>query len=329
MRGKSLTNQNQVQQTRTAFLFAGQGAQFTGMGEDIYRNYQTARDVFDHVSELADFDIRDFCFHAAPEQQKNTALVQPAIFTMSMATAAVLDENGNNPQAAAGLSLGEYAALCQARVFSITDGVSILRQRGQIMADALPEGVSGMYAVMMLDADRIQAACTQASLAVPGTAEIANYNCPGQIVISGNRETVDEAARLCLEAGAKRAVPLAVSGAFHTSLLKEAGEKLAAVLSAYTFSDPVIPVYRNLTGTPDCADTRDSLRQQISSSVRFEQTIRNMMDDGITRFIEIGPGKTLSGFVKKTVRAVSKEKETGDIQISSCQNAAELENLLK
>lgn len=314
-----------TENNKTAFLFAGQGAQFTGMGSDLYEQSAAARNVFDTLNDAADFDLKSFCFEADDQTQKNTQQLQPAIFAVSLAAAAALKEAGIEPQAAAGLSLGEYGALCEAGVFSPEDGMRILARRGQIMAEALPVGMSGMAAVLMLDEEKIAQACSEASDL--GIAEIANYNCPGQIVISGEKEAVAKAGEICKSLGAKRVIALPVAGAFHTLLLKDAGRRLSDVLDQFELSEASVPVYRNLTGTPDCADTKDSLSRQISSSVRFTQTIENMIADGVRTFIEIGPGSTLTGFVKKTASALKKKGFDEKITAVSIQNADDLKKI--
>lgn len=280
---------------KTAFLFAGQGAQTPGMGKEIYETDPLAKAVFDSV-EL-DVDIKDLCFQGPKEKLDDTQYAQPAIFVTSMALAKVLHEYGIQADVVAGLSLGEYAALCYAKAFSISDGAKIVRERGKIMANALPAGTSSMYAILMLDEASILEACEEVKSI--GVCEIANYNCPGQIVITGEKAAVDKAKDLCIEKGARRAVPLAVSGAFHSSLLNDAAIKLHDVLSNYDLKKPSIPVYHNISGNIENQPLIDILSKQIAHSVYFEQTIANMLGDGVDTFIEVGPGKTISGFVKK------------------------------
>ena len=238
-----------------------------------------------------------YAFRVLKKKLDDTQYAQPAIFVTSMALAKVLHEYGIQADVVAGLSLGEYAALCYAKAFSISDGAKIVRERGKIMANALPAGTSSMYAILMLDEVSILEACEEVKSI--GVCEIANYNCPGQIVITGEKAAVDKAKDLCIEKGARRAVPLAVSGAFHSSLLNDAAIKLHDVLSNYDLKKPSIPVYHNISGNIEDQPLIDILSKQIAHSVYFEQTIANMLGDGVDTFIEVGPGKTISGFVKK------------------------------
>lgn len=280
---------------KIAFLFAGQGAQYPKMGKQLYEVFPQAKAVFDEISTVV--DVKQLCFHTNKEELQDTRNAQPAIFAHSMAVASILSSYGIKADVCAGLSLGEYSALCYANSFSIKDGASILCQRAQLMAQSLQKDMTAMYAVLMLEEQKVLQACKEVSQF--GICEIANYNCPGQIVITGEKQAVEAGAKRCLELGARRVLPLAVSGAFHSSLLKPQADALAKVLMKYEIKAPNIPVYHNLTGT--CAQDNfiDILSKQLCSSVQFEKTILNMLDDGIDTFIEIGPGKTLSGFVKK------------------------------
>lgn len=283
---------------KTAFLFSGQGAQYPGMGKELYETYDAAKQVFDAVS--LDFDVKKLCFEGPAEQLNDTQYAQACIFVTSMAAAAVLKEKGITPDVCAGLSLGEYSALCYGGSFDVATGAAIVRERGKLMANALPAGTSAMSAVMMLDKEAILEACHE--VAEIGVCEIANYNCPGQIVITGEKDAVAAAGEKCLAKGARRVIPLQVSGAFHSSLLREAGKELAKVLSGYELKASSIPVYNNISGTIEQGSLIDILSKQISSSVYFEQTIMNMLEDGVTTFIEVGPGKAVSGFVKKCTK---------------------------
>lgn len=280
---------------KTAFLYAGQGAQTPGMGKEIYEQDILAKAVFDSVN--LDFDLKSLCFNGPKEMLDDTQYAQPAIFVTSMALAKMLNEYGVNADVCAGLSLGEYSALCYANAFSIADGAAIVRERGKIMANALPAGTSSMYAILMLEEAKIKEACEEVKEL--GICEIANYNCPGQIVITGEKAAVDKAKDLCLEKGARRAIELAVSGAFHSSLLQDAASLLRSVLQQYHLKQPEVSVYHNISGQIEDQPLIDILSKQISHSVYFEQTIANMLKDGVDTFIEVGPGKTISGFVKK------------------------------
>lgn len=303
---------------KTAFLFSGQGAQYPGMGKELYETYEAAREVFDAVS--LDFDVKKLCFEGPAEQLNDTQYAQACIFVTSMAAAAVLKEQGITPDVCAGLSLGEYSALCYGGSFSVKDGAAIVRERGKLMANALPAGTSAMSAVMMLDEKAILEACEEVKNI--GVCEIANYNCPGQIVITGDKAAVEAAGELCKEKGARRVIPLQVSGAFHSSLLTEAGEQLREVLSRYELNKSALPVYNNISGTIETGSLEDILSKQISHSVYFEQTIKNMLADGVTTFIEVGPGKAVSGFVKKCTKGM-------DIIIAHVEDTASLQDCIK
>lgn len=290
---------------KTAFLFAGQGAQTPGMGKDFYEHNTAARQLMDSLT--CGFDIRQIAYEGPAETLNNTAYCQPCIVAVSCSICKALEDAGIVPDMVAGLSLGEYSALAAAGAMTPQTAVSIVEERGKIMANALPAGTTGMAAVLNLDRDAILAVCD--SVTHDGQVlEIANYNCPGQIVITGHKEALAEAEPLLLEKGARRVVPLIVSGAFHSSLLNEASKQLNKVLEQSPLCAPDIPVYHNLTGCDEHVRTKQELvellTKQISHSVRMEETIRNMIEDGADTFVEIGPGKTLSGFVRKISRDV-------------------------
>lgn len=283
---------------KTAFLFSGQGAQYIGMGKQFYDQYDCVKAIYDNIK--LDFNVKQVCFEGPKEQLDDTAYAQSCIFVTSMAIVAVLKEAGIKADVCAGLSLGEYSALCYSDSISVQDGASIVRERGKLMAHALPANTSAMAAILMLDKDAILEACKEVSAI--GVCEIANYNCPGQIVITGNKEAVEKACDICLTKGARKAIPLQVSGAFHSSLLNEASIQLHDVLAQYSILSPSIPVYHNVSGTTETDPIIDLLSKQIAHSVYFEQTIMNMLEDGVTTFIEVGPGKAISGFVKKCAK---------------------------
>ena len=285
---------------KIGFLFAGQGSQHPGMGKDFYEQYDAARRLYDSID--IDIPVKELCFNGTQEQLNDTAVAQPCILATSSAIAAVLSEKGIHADVAAGLSLGEYSALAYAGVFAPQEGAKLVRQRGKIMAAALPEGTSGMAAVLNTEESVIAEVC--AEVKEIGVCEIANYNCQGQIVISGQKEAVAAASEKLKVRGARRVIPLQVSGAFHTSLLNEASVQLREVLDTYAFGEEEIPVINNVSGKVETRDLREVLQEQICHSVHFTQSLQAMIDMGVELFIEIGPGHALSGFVRKTTKEV-------------------------
>ena len=287
--------------SRIAFIFPGQGAQTAGMGKDFYEQTETARGVFDEATRLLGFSVPELCFE--PNDRLDiTEYTQAAMVTTSIAMMKVfMERTGIRPDVAAGLSLGEYCALAAAGVMSEADAITTVRQRGILMQEAVPAGVGAMAAVLAMDAAAIETV-----IAPIEGVQIANYNCPGQIVISGLKEAVETAGEKLKEAGAKRVIPLNVSGPFHSRMLTEAGRKLGEVLEKTEVHTPRIPYVANVTAqyVTDAAQVKPLLEQQVYSSVRWQQSVETMLADGVDTFIEIGPGKTLSGFVKKISRDV-------------------------
>ena len=285
--------------SKIAFIFPGQGAQKAGMGKVFYEETSTGREVFDRASELLGFSMPELCF-AENDRLDITEYTQAAMVTTSIAMMKVLmEETGIRPDVAAGLSLGEYCALYAAGVMSADDAITTVRQRGILMQEAVPVGVGAMAAVLAMAAEKIEEVLKD----IPDVW-IANYNCPGQIVISGKKEAVELACEKLKEAGAKRTVMLNVSGPFHSGMLAEAGEKLGEFLENVEISDPQIPYVANVTASyvTDKAEVKSLLARQVSSSVRWEQSVRAMLADGVDTFVEIGPGKTLAGFMRKITR---------------------------
>ncbi len=287
--------------SKIAFIFPGQGAQKAGMGKDFYEETKTGKEVFDTASELLGFSMPELCF-TENDRLDITEYTQAALVTTSIAMMKVLMERtGIRPDVSAGLSLGEYCALVAAGVMSEADAITTVRQRGILMQGEVPVGVGAMAAILALDASKIEEV-----LGGMEGVEIANYNCPGQIVISGLKEAVEEASVKLKEAGAKRTVMLNVSGPFHSSLLKGAGEKLGEVLEKVEVHTPAIPYVANVTAqyVTKAEDVKPLLKEQVSSSVRWQQSVETMLADGVDTFIEIGPGKTLSAFIKKITKDV-------------------------
>ena len=286
--------------SKIAFIFPGQGAQACGMGQDFYEQTETGKRIFDKATELMGFSMPQLCFEEN-DRLDITEYTQAAMVTASIAMMRVLEENGIKPDVAAGLSLGEYCALAAAGVMSDEDAIRTVRQRGILMQEAVPVGEGAMAAILALDASAIEE--------VTGAMEgvwIANYNCPGQIVISGEKAAVEDACEKLKAAGAKRAVMLNVSGPFHSGMLAAAGEKLGQVLSQVEIHEPQIPYVANVTAqyVKNAGEVKELLTRQVSSSVRWQQSVEAMIADGVDTFIEIGPGKTLAGFMRKISRDV-------------------------
>ncbi|PNV60360.1 [acyl-carrier-protein] S-malonyltransferase [Clostridium sp. chh4-2] len=304
--------------SKIAFIFPGQGAQICGMGKDFYEQTEIGKQVFDKASELLGFSMPELCFEEN-DRLDITEYTQAAMVTASIAMMKVFTEKtGIEPDVAAGLSLGEYCAMVAAGVMSEEDAITTVRQRGILMQEAVPVGVGAMAAVLAMDADKIEEVIAD----IEGV-QIANYNCPGQIVISGLKEAVETACEKLKEAGAKRTIMLKVSGPFHSKMLTGAGEKLGKVLEGVEVHTPVIPYVANVTASyvTDASEVKPLLEKQVSSSVRWQQSVETMLKDGVDTFIEIGPGKTLAGFMKKidrTVKVINIEK------LEDIENAAVL-----
>ena len=281
---------------KIAFLFAGQGAQAVGMGKDFYDNYEIAKSIYDEFP-----NVRDLCFNGPADLLNQTKFAQPAMLLTSYVIAKVLEAHNILPEYACGLSLGEYSALAFANAWKLDDALKIITCRGDIMQNALPVGTTKMAAVIGLDRNIILDTIKD----IPGVCEIANYNCPGQIVITGDNNAIDLAMPKLKEAGARRVLPLNVSGAFHSSLLNAASKELRKVLNKYNHNNPRFKIIYNVSGHEENDELNDLLERQICNSVYFEDSLKYLNDQGVDTYIEIGPGQTLTSFVKKTLTDVN------------------------
>lgn len=307
--------------SRIAFIYPGQGAQKVGMGQDFYAKEPSAEKIFDQASEDLAMDMKALCFEEN-EQINQTEYTQVALVTTCLAMTAALVERGLQPDMTAGLSLGEYCAIAVAGGITVEDAIATVRKRGIFMQNAVPLGEGAMSAVLGLESNAIEAVLSE----IEG-ASIANYNCPGQIVITGKINAIEQAEKKLFEAGAKRVLRLNVSGPFHSEMLQEAGKKLEKELETITFATLHIPYVTNVTAesVTDMEQIKALLVTQISSSVRWEQSMRNMIAEGVDTFVEIGPGKTLAGFMKKIDKSVAvynvQKVEDMDAVIQNMKNA--------
>ena len=283
-----------------AFVFPGQGAQFVGMGKDLYDNVPLAKELFDRANEILGFPITDIMFAGTDEQLKQTKVTQPAIFLHSVILARSLGD-AFKPDMAAGHSLGEFSALVAAGALGFEDGLKLVSKRAMAMQKACEQNPSTMAAIIALPDEKVEEICAS----VDGVVVPANYNCPGQLVISGTNEAIDEACAKLTAAGAKRALKLNVGGAFHSPLMEPARVELEAAIAAAPFAKPVCPVYQNVDAKPhtDPAEIRANLIAQLTSPVRWTQIVQNMLADGATSFTELGPGSVLQGLIKKVDRS--------------------------
>lgn len=305
---------------KIAFIYPGQGAQYVGMGKELYAKYPKVRELFEKAGDILGRDIMDLCFNGPGEELLKTENTQPAILLVSMAATTALEEHGYRPHIVGGLSLGEYSALVAAESLSLEDALPLVQKRGKFMQEAVPLGLGVMAAIIGLPPEKVEECCSLARDL--GIVNPANYNCPGQIVISGHREAVEKACSLAKDMGARRALNLPVSAPFHSPLLEPAGIRLKEELEKIRIAKPKIPIVANVTAAVEGDPEKivKNLILQVSSPVRWEESIRYMMGEGVKTFIELGPGKALNGFLRRISR---------DIRGYNVEDAESLEKTLE
>ena len=306
---------------KTAFVFPGQGSHKVGMLQDLYNEYPIVKQRFEEADQALGYSISQLCFEGPDTELVKTANTQPAILTASVACYEILKEKGFTPDIVGGHSLGEYSAMVAAGVIDFKDAVYLVHKRGEFMQDAVPLGEGAMAAIINLDRDTVVALCDKITEEV-GSVQAVNFNCPGQIIISGKTEAVEKACEAMKEAGAKRALPLPVSGPFHSRLMEPAAARLKEEMDKIEFHDAQIPVVTNVTGKilTKAQDIKDSLLVQVASPVLWEDCVAEMVNFGAQAFVEVGPGKVLTGFTKK----INKE-----MQLANVEDLASLDKCLE